>query len=844
MDAPPPARAPAFPATLRFRWPWRSYQARILEGLEHRLRDDHFHVVAAPGAGKTVLGLEAVRRLQRPALILAPTLALRDQWIARFRTDFLADPAVPPPAASLTSTDPTQPATLTVVTYQSLDRAVSRGGLAPLVAGLRAAGTNTLVLDEAHHLRRRWWTTLDAVRRALPGLRTIALTATPPYDAPQLEWNRYCAACGEVDDEIATPELVLNGDLCPHQDYLYFNAPTAREAARLDERAGQIASFLRDLALDAPLIAALESLPGVRSRIPDPALLLEQRDFLLAVAVFLHHARGVVPRALLENLGLDDTPLPPFHTGWGEVLLNGLLGETPDPAHAPVAALRDPLRARLRHLGAWDRRRVVLGTGPRLTRLLRHSAAKLRSIADIVELERRELGDRLRLVVLTDHIRERDFEQAWSLDDPHVPLGAVPAFEHLRRLRLPGVRPALLCGRLAVLPAAAVSAWSPADTPEGLVLEPLAADPGFVSVRAAGRPLTTLVADFTRLLSAGDINVLVGTAALLGEGWDAPAVNALILATTAGTHVSSNQLRGRAIRADPAWTGKTANLWHLACLDPHPPPPPPTGLATPPTESGAAAGGDDWEILTRRFLTFAAPAFDESVIRNGIERLGIPPPAIGDADRLNALMCSRAAAREALACQWRAATDLRTPTKARLASDALIPRTLLRRPAVVRRLPGTAGWLGWWARWREARFTRRLVRAVLTALIEAKVIAPAGGEPEPRVTPFPRHLRVRLDGADARTEALFLQALRDVLDPLSSPTHVLVRGHEVHGVPRCLGGRRRDAERFQRAWHRQVGRARLLSTRTGPGRAALLRAQARFLASQDGTGFETQRVWR
>ena len=34
---------------------------------------------------------------------------------------------------------------------------------------------------------------------------------------------------GEIDEEITVPELVKEGSLCPHQDYVYFNYPTKEE---------------------------------------------------------------------------------------------------------------------------------------------------------------------------------------------------------------------------------------------------------------------------------------------------------------------------------------------------------------------------------------------------------------------------------------------------------------------------------------------------------------------------------------------------------------------------------------------------------------------------------------
>lgn len=68
---------------MAFRYPWRAYQADVLAQLERHLGNEKLHVAAAPGAGKTVLVLEVVRRLARPTLVLAPSLAIRNQWIDR-----------------------------------------------------------------------------------------------------------------------------------------------------------------------------------------------------------------------------------------------------------------------------------------------------------------------------------------------------------------------------------------------------------------------------------------------------------------------------------------------------------------------------------------------------------------------------------------------------------------------------------------------------------------------------------------------------------------------------------------------------------------------------------------
>ena len=73
---------------------------------------------------------------------------------------------------------------------------------------------------------------------------------------------------------------------------------------------------------------------------------------------------------------------------------------------------------------------------------------------------------------------------------------------------------------------------------------------------------------FKELLKQGKINVLVGTKSLLGEGWDSPCINSLIMASFIGSYVLSNQMRGRAIRTDKNDPNKKSNVWHLVCLDP------------------------------------------------------------------------------------------------------------------------------------------------------------------------------------------------------------------------------------------------------------------------------------
>ena len=220
---------------LRYRHPFRKYQMLALEELDRRRAAPEplrrFHVVAPPGSGKTVLGLEIARRVGRPTLVLCPNTAIREQWL-RESADFANGEPL-----DFASDDPTRLAPLTVLTYQSLcnladpdsllgdaareawrrelrsahrlseeevaaeegrlrrdrpatfarevaahaaklKREVARGedgrllGLLhenarQLVASLRAAGFGTIVLDECHHLCSTWGYVVRDVVRAL-----------------------------------------------------------------------------------------------------------------------------------------------------------------------------------------------------------------------------------------------------------------------------------------------------------------------------------------------------------------------------------------------------------------------------------------------------------------------------------------------------------------------------------------------------------------------------------------------------------------------------------------------------------------------------------------------------
>jgi len=824
-----------FPDTYRFRHVWRPYQQRVLDTFEHHLRDGHIHIVAAPGAGKTVLGLEAICRLQRPALILAPTSAIRDQWLQRLYDAFL-----PPDSTHVdwVSTDLDRPAKLTVTTYQGLHAAQRRMGWPALLMALHAVELGTLVLDEAHHLRHQWWQCLLTLKSKLASPKVVALTATPPFDVPQAEWNRYITLCGPLDEEVSVPELVKAGNLCAHQDYIFFSTPAVEEHVALDHFDRAVRTLIDELSLNAELIDLLANHPLVASPDTHRDLLAQRGDYAISIALFLNHCAPERCRALLMCLGLDQLTLPSFDPDWAELLLNGLLFGR-DPLVPDAHDVLDRLTRQLRQIGAVEQRQVYLRAPPHLRRLLEGSRNKVHSVAAIIELEARQNPHTLRALILCDHIREADFPRPGEPPPSFSHIGVVPVFEHLRQLHLPDVRLGVLTGSVMILPQAALTELVRFGATFGLDAiraKPLWQAPAYARLEFAPTAAGALLATMTRLFEHGAINVLVGTAALLGEGWDAPALNTLILATSIRAAMRSNQMRGRAIRAQPDVPHKTANLWHLACLHPR----------TDRDDPRAPPAGIDLDHLGQRFRSFAGIDVDTLVIETGIERLALDAEQLQTAsiDALNARMCRLACDRDAMRKAWMNALQDRSGSPQRMLLETRLPQ---QRFAIAVSFAHGLRWQRiWLLRWLRAPLLRRRLRQIADALLRALQSASRirAGAARVDVAIDDQRLRCRLIGASTQEESQFAEALRELFELPQSPRYLLRQRDAIFAVPACLGSKRAQAELLLASFNRHVGRSALIYTRTDAGQRALLHARERWIVGRFDQGCDTRLRWR
>ncbi|MBO5935609.1 MAG: DEAD/DEAH box helicase family protein [Clostridia bacterium] len=633
---------------VRFKWTFRDYQQTVLNNAQKHLKDKKIHIVAAPGSGKTILGIELIRRLNAPALILTPSVTIRQQWGERFVEAFLPESENP---AEYISYSLSKPSLITSVTYQALHAACTKSVVKAedgsdmivaeeaqdytgfdIFAAIKKAGIKTICLDEAHHLKSEWQRVLEKFVAAMEGAVTvISLTATPPYDSAPAEWSRYQALCGDIDDEIFVPQLVSQKTLCPHQDYIYFSYPTAEESRMLaGYKAKAKAVTEKIIASGIPLNALMAS--GIAK---NEELLYENlQDFRALVCVV--KKGGVVIAESLETKVFDGQKAPAYSISMAETAFQFII-DNPDVF---TEELSSKLKTVLSEEALIEKNKVRLSSNEKINRMLVSSTGKLQSINRITASEYKNLGNSLRMLILTDFIK-KDMMKIVGTTEPVHSFGAVPVFESLRRCK-PDLKLAVLSGTLVIIPDSAVETVQEIAYNDGVPCKIKKIENTLHTQIDFSGSNKNKVSIITKAFQLGVINILVGTKSLLGEGWDSPNINSLILASFVGSFMLSNQMRGRAIRMDKKNPGKVSNIWHLVTVEP---------------ESGEEIISDDFEMMKRRFACFQAPAYHSDTIESGIDRIDIlkPPYNKEGLQNINNQMLALANDRKSMAERWSAA---------------------------------------------------------------------------------------------------------------------------------------------------------------------------------------------
>ncbi|MDT0329804.1 DEAD/DEAH box helicase family protein [Nocardiopsis lambiniae] len=658
----------------------RPYQRAALTAVQDRWSNGHRRtwIVLPPGAGKTLVGLEAARRLGRRTVVLVPNTAIQGQWIRQWS-------ALCPDDDRTAGADRDLAHHVNVLTYQSLavfdpeaENDEEGRGTAPvrdrlhpngraLVAALHDAGPLTVLLDECHHLLQVWGRLLSEILDELPDARVIGLTGTPATNLTTAERTLVDRLFGEPVTGASIPALVRDGYLAPFAELAYLTEPTHTELVYLKEQGERFARMCDELL--TPGFATTDLLPWIDARfvhrdmaeggrLPWSRIAAAEPD--LAAAVLRLHHIGLC--ALPEGARpLEEHRRPPTAADWIAVI-DDYARRCLDPGSAHDRAARDRLRAALPAVGHHlTRNGVRRGVSP-VDRVLARSDSKAHATVEILAAEHTALGDRLRALVLCDHERA-------SSRPPAALLGILDADAGSARLQLSTLvgdprtghlDPILLTGRtVAMAPGTAM-----------VFLESIRAELPDAGLVAVDRPdglcdiegswsSRTRVAVVTRFFESGGGRILVGTRALLGEGWDARGVNTVVDLTTATTPTAVVQSRGRALRLDPTWPDKTAHTWTVVCVSrDHP------------------RGDADWERFVRKHQGYLGVDADGEVM-SGIAHVDpslspYTPP--DDLDAVNLRMLDRVGRRDLTRARWRIGEPY---------EDALLPTLRVRRPRPV-----------------------------------------------------------------------------------------------------------------------------------------------------------------
>lgn len=873
-----------FDESIKFKYPWRPYQAKVLEEVNGLIKDKKVHIVAAPGSGKTVLGLELARRIGNPVLILSPTVTIKNQWIDRFVTSFMLEGSSKP---EWISDDIYNLNFFNSVTYQGLhcaykkltrivsdnddtDDEVEKETINTevdvkaynLISEIKKQGIKTIVLDEAHHLKNEWWNSLTKVVEAIPDVVIISLTATPPYDIEQNEWKRYISLCGDIDAEISVPELVKAKNLCPHQDYVYFSYPTNSEKEMIRKYQDEVQVLIDELTTNTDFINLIRNQPYFKDCDVYIEEILENPKFYSSMLIYLNAAGIEVSKEHVKVLG-HTKDIPALDARWLEVLLQNIIFDNRD-TFKDVDFL-SLIEKRLHEMGAIEKKEVLLTNNSNLQKLFINSISKLDSIVNIVKSEYSNMSNKLRMVILTDYLRKEYLE----LENPEIKtLGVFPILIKLLNSGV-SINMAVLTGSIFMIPVnmkdrLIEEAKLVGINEDKISFESLKYIDSYVIVKVVGKLRNKLMNVISKLFSVGEINIIIGTKSLLGEGWDEQSINSLVLASFVGSYVLSNQMRGRAIRVsnDPM---KSANVWHLVCV---------TDI------NRSLIDNADYDTMKRRFNSFVGIGYNKDVLESGIDRLDTIPSRFTkeNINLYNSNLMNLSNKRDDMYNRWFKLVDS-FKSGSRIVNDSMevnkdnmknefaiidpikflwfillttflyiigeslpsmseadleqyVPMFFVVLVAtIVFNVPFIIQCIRAWLFSLPINQLRYVIRCLVKSLCDANLIDTPYHSVKIRIIE-PKDdyvLQFMVDGVTSRDRVLIMTSLEEIFSKVENQRYILINKKLVnstyYSVPKVLSVNKELATLFHKNWNIYIGNSKLVYTKTGPGREILIKAR-------------------
>lgn len=575
---------------------FRKYQKEILDNFEEfrKTACRRYHYVAPPGSGKTIAGLEIVRRLNQKAVVLSPNSTIQTQWIDKLKqlTDKIS-----------VSSDPFSNADVLSLTYQSIS--VKQRGTDELHDNAiktieKLKDYPTIILDECHHLLSHW---ASVISQMINNDTTIVgLTATPPIHRSDSEIKTYLDLVGPISYQIPMPAVIKEGNLAPFQDLVFIIEPSDDEMdiiQAMSKSFNDVFSHLKSL--DPPLIPIQiwaynrlgEYLDKKGRIIPFDEFLMSNPDYCIALSRFVKKEFGDLPPNVIMIDEMEDDPIiQDVILVLEDYSLNYLISTNQGKE------LYEQLKPALKEIGYSLSSRGIRSLNTGLSTILGLSSSKMAAMKKIIAHEMLYMGEDIRIIILTD------YELGKHTDG----LSAINAMDVITSdSEVDPIDPILLTGStvlvdddlLPVFMDFAQRYFQQVSLDITLSTNQIE---GYYEISGTGSDWNTktYVLMITKMLEAGLTKCLIGTRSLLGEGWDSIKVNTLIDLTLTSTFVSVNQIMGRTIRKDIDNPYKVANNWDIVTI-----------------AEETQRGFYDYERFKRKHANFYGLS-DDNVIEKGI----------------------------------------------------------------------------------------------------------------------------------------------------------------------------------------------------------------------------------
>ncbi len=836
---------------LKFKYTWRNSQEKILRSLLQHQKDQRIHIVAAPGSGKTTLGIELAARVGKTCIVLVPNIAIREQWLNRIKDSFLEDNE---DLNSFVSTNLFEPREMTIITYQSLDYFMKSESKeqAFVIKSFQKLKLGCLCLDEAHHLTNEWWQSLNFFLDSFNDCFKISLTATPPYDSDEKKWQRYIDLCGPIDEEIFAPELVREGSLCPHQDYLVISYPTQQELKKIYEIKENSKHILEQI--DYSLLDIIICThPCITMPEQNLDKMLHLDHYLLFFLIYLKSRSLPIPKEYYAFIDINS--LGSINLNVMEILLQQWLIDDCNSFQDPTNYLKE-LKNQFNTAGCIKNKKIYLSQHPEISKLLSTSKEKLNSIIKIIRMEQKLLQEELRLLVLCDYIKQDHLHLIGDEKIEILDFGIVPIFEKIRREVSSTTLLGTLSGSIIIVNEVAMKRLIEICEENEVYFSSKQLNNTSYYLVEFHKKNNLSVPIITQLFEEGYIQILVGTKSLLGEGWDAPCINSLILASFVGSYMLSNQMRGRAIRCDKNKPDKVSNIWHLACI--------------------SKFDDEEIQMMSRRFDAFLGLNYVATTIESGIGRIGINTENYQELniDEHNHNSFELAMQRDTLRKRWQATMNqdkigMQVIEIVELESH-LKERQKLRRIDYILAscILGIMGFiyintvqiinivlllttlLLLMHRLNKILFPKyyyqHLAKAVLSTLKISNKLE-QNSDVNERVELHQGKIQIYLESDSTRDKELFAKCVSEIFLPLNNPRYIIKKSFDTKSilvVPSEFASKKQDAMQFHLAVKKVWPLSKLIFTRNFNARVTLMKVRSQNLMSYEAKSKMAHQVRR